>query len=192
MAKPASEFLATPLVRQQIASAAKRVGEDAAEGFEQEMEQRIEANASEIMAISTLAFDSPLELSFWVWWMAFRRMDYFSKVDIEMVPHVEVIAMGNRYVFDFTLEPSPTRQKHSPSVQAWPRIGVELDGHAFHEKTLEQVTHRNQRDRELQQAGWQVFHYSFSEFTARPEHCVLEVIECAREQYGRILSAKSQ
>ncbi len=183
MAKhPASEFLQTALIKQQVAAASASVGRDAAEAFGQEMEDRIELNAAEFPR-TDLSFDSPLELAFWVWWMAFKKMDFFSQHDLDLVPHLDIEASGNHYVLDFSLEPSPERRRRGEAVKAWPRIGVELDGHAFHEKTLDQVTYRNQRDRDLQRAGWRIFHYSFSEFTAHPEDCVLEVIEHARYHY---------
>jgi hypothetical protein len=70
-------------------------------------------------------------------------------------------------------------------------IGVELDGHTFHEKTLEQVTYRNQRDRALQQIGWRVYHFSFAEFTKNPRESILEVVEHARFIYGRVIGYKA-
>jgi very-short-patch-repair endonuclease len=42
------------------------------------------------------------------------------------------------------------------------RLVVECDGHDFHEKTKQQVTKDNRRERELQIAGWHVFRFSGS------------------------------
>lgn len=57
------------------------------------------------------------------------------------------------------------------------RILVELDGHDFHEKTKEQVTYRNQRDRDLQMEGWKVLHYSGSELHRNP-------VQAAQDAYN--------
>ena len=62
-------------------------------------------------------------------------------------------------------------------------IAVELDGHDFHERTKEQVTYRNQRDRLLQAAGWAVFHFSGSELYRGQMECVVAVAELARQRH---------
>ena len=58
-------------------------------------------------------------------------------------------------------------------------IAVELDGHDFHEKTKAQVAYRNRRDRDLQSAGWTIFHFSGSELFREPCNCVREVMDFA-------------
>lgn len=181
--KPAHEFLSIPLVRNQIALAGQVVGREAATAFETEMDQRIEMNADVLMVTSEpLAFDSPLELAFWIWWMAARDIDHFCREDLDLLRHVEIEHAGGHYVLDFVVAPSRRAKAHWPTIQ-WPLVGVELDGHAFHETTLEQVTARNQRDRVLQQLGWKVFHFSFAEFTREPEISIWEVVEYARTQH---------
>jgi len=89
------------------------------------------------------------------------------------------------------LDPEGTRnsdhiQRHGVS---WKPIAIEVDGHAFHERTREQVERRNERDRALQQAGWTVFHFSFTEMSARPEACILEVFDFAHKQLMECLEA---
>jgi very-short-patch-repair endonuclease len=59
------------------------------------------------------------------------------------------------------------------------RIAIELDGHDFHERTREQVIHRNKRDRDLQADGWLVWHVSGSEFNSSPESVVREIYDRA-------------
>jgi very-short-patch-repair endonuclease len=119
-------------------------------------------------------FGSPLEAVFAVWFEAaqfpFREFEIQRQVTVSG-------ADGKNYRFDFVL------QSHlSPKVEL--RIAVELDGHTFHEKTREQVTSRNRRDRALQRAGYQVFHFSYSEMTREPAQCIAEVIAAARESYA--------
>jgi very-short-patch-repair endonuclease len=78
-----------------------------------------------------------------------------------LLPQQDVEACGNRYRLDFMLESG--------------KIAIELDGHDFHERTKEQVEHRNKRDRDLQSDGWLVLHYSGSKFLSEPMNCILEV-----------------
>lgn len=61
------------------------------------------------------------------------------------------------------------------------KVAVELDGHEFHEKTKEQVTARNRRDRDLQRHGWYVLHFSWSEVMSNPLGCALEVLNFAKD-----------
>ncbi len=69
---------------------------------------------------------------------------------------------------------------------AVPQIAVEIDGHDFHERTKGQVEDRNRRDRDLQAAGWKVFHFSGAEVYRSPEKCVREVMEYAAGQFHRV------
>jgi hypothetical protein len=136
--RPASEFLGIPFVKDHIASASQVVGKYAAEEFWEEMDQRIKMNAEVGVpgkVSDPLVFDSPLELTFWIWWLAVRKIDRFCRSDIDLQRHVPVTARGKKYVLDFVLAQA---QRHAASeAKQWPKIGVELDGHAFHEKTTE-------------------------------------------------------
>jgi very-short-patch-repair endonuclease len=51
------------------------------------------------------------------------------------------------------------------------RLVVEVDGHEFHEKTKEQAARDKRRDRDLQQQGWAVFHFTGSEVWNDPFGC---------------------
>lgn len=124
--------------------------------------------------------ESPLEELFWLWWNA--AMVHESIADrIALQPQAEVSVGWRRYRLDFVVEPI------APELlpAGWTPIAVELDGHAFHERTPEQVATRDSRDRALQSAGWRVFHFSFKEFTTRPVECVDEVLRFARGQIWR-------
>lgn len=182
MAKGSKEFENTPVVNRHIQMASRAVGTYAAEQFTDAMGQHIFSEFDERHAL--LSFDSPLETAFWIWWMAFRDVDRFCQRDLELHRHRRVSVEGMNFILDFVIEPSDDfRQKcHG----GWPLIAIEVDGHTFHEKTTEQVEHRNKRDRALQRVGWQLFHFSFSEFNTRPEESVLEVLEFARDAYGRL------
>lgn len=82
---------------------------------------------------------------------------------------------GRGYRLDFVFEPRKFGALESLIGPQCPKIALELDGHDFHERTKEQVTYRNRRDRDLQADGWIVLHVSGSEFNANPEKVVKEV-----------------
>lgn len=121
--------------------------------------------------------DSPLEAAFMAWWRAiYYRMD-----SVYLCSQFEVKLSGRSYRLDFAVRPSPYDGWMSALVDhpLCPKIAIELDGHDFHEKTKEQVTHRNRRDRDLQADGWIVLHVSGSEFNANPEAVATEIYERA-------------
>ena len=185
----ADEYWNNPYIQDHTAGAARMLAESTFNGFQEEIGQRMMScwgeGATGVVG-GRLEFDSPLEAAFWIWWMAVRQGDYFSRLKLVFERHVEVIVGDDRYVLDFVLGlDNPSSQNHPTRflTSGWPKIGVELDGHAFHEKTLEQVNYRNRRDRELQQAGWHIFHFSFSEFTQNAENCIWEVVDYARQIY---------
>ncbi len=127
------------------------------------------------------AYESPLEEIFALWWRVFNppRTSSFT-----LRPQHRVVLDDNVYRIDFAIDPvCPDIATHP----AWKPIGVELDGHAFHERTKAQVASRDRRDRALQSAGWQVFHFSYAEFTVSPMECTVEVTEFAQTQRDRIL-----
>jgi len=117
--------------------------------------------------------ESPLEAAFLAWWMVVSR---YSLGDYGLYSQREVSASGNTYRLDFTVEPcNGGNLEYMIDAPECPKIAVELDGHDFHEKTKEQVTYRNRRDRDLQAAGWIVLHVSGSEFNANPEAVTREI-----------------
>jgi hypothetical protein len=107
----------------------------------------------------------------------------------------EVAIDETRYRIDFrvdaVLSSSCTlpEAKQAEFVRRYPKIAVELDGHQFHERTPEQVVERNSRDRDLQRAGWTVFHFSYREFDREPQRCVSEVRAMANEAAENLLDA---
>lgn len=184
-----SEFLGVQLVEQQMEAAQAFVATEMGERFIEEARQRLESCFGEVGAPS-LAFDSPLEAAFWIWWLAFTKTDYYVR-SLSLRQHVPAQTPVSSFVIDFVVVPfrslSDTSERHRYIDARWPLVGIELDGHAFHEKTREQVTIRNQRDRELQKAGWKIFHYSFSEFTSEPTGALIEVIDFVRACESRIV-----
>lgn len=130
------------------------------------------------------SLESPLEALFWVWWKAaVKTHDHFY-----LETQREVETGGMRYRLDFVVDVTGEVQELIEQGEMhWPKLGIELDGHSFHEKTREQVAYRNQRDRLLQEAGWTIFHFSWTEMMERPEQCAVEVVLAARKRYWEML-----
>lgn len=125
--------------------------------------------------------ESPLEAAFVVWWVALTRTRFDG---IGLRRQVEVQAGGRSWRLDC----QPFAYSNGvyaalPASGNEPMIAVELDGHEFHERTKEQVTLRNQRDRALLSAGWTVLHVSGSEFNANPEEVVYGIYQDVRDRF---------
>lgn len=173
--KPAAEFRDVPMVQQHIRLAADMLARYRAADFIDEMNYRLAAGDAGFSE-GVLEFDSPLEVLFWVWWSAAMRWQILFRDKGALQRHVRVEAQGQPYNIDFVV----ASRKSDP---AWPLVGIEMDGHAFHEKTVDQVTYRNQRDRALQQAGWHIFHISWDEFTRDAERVIWEIVEFVQTKH---------
>lgn len=139
--------------------------------------QEIENEFSCQLHSSMRNMDSPLEAAFLAWWKTVSH----NHESVSIYSQYPVEAAGQNYRLDFALKPSEysTFLAELAKHPQCPHIAVELDGHDFHEKTKEQATYRNRRDRDLQAAGWVVLHVSGSEFNANPERVVKEIYEQA-------------
>lgn len=117
--------------------------------------------------------ESPLEAVFLVWFVASQHNHHRWHWENQF--HID--CNGQKFRADFAIWPCSRDRWNEP-----PLI-VELDGHAFHEKTPEQVAARNSRDRALQMAGYSVIHFSYREMTTRPSECIGEVLMAARMKF---------
>jgi hypothetical protein len=114
--------------------------------------------------------ESPIEAGFSLWWML------MGSHEVRLFPQHPVVIAEKSYRLDFKAAPAdPLVALLAESLHIPFRFAIELDGHEFHERTKEQVTVRNQRDRALQAAGWRVCHVSGSELVRDPEKVVNEV-----------------
>lgn len=173
MERPGRDWIDEPLVQNQIRRAAEFVGRKIAAQF-------VHATDGAIRHMpKSLTFESPLELLFWLWWGAceweWKDRFPYDRLQLERQVNVEINSERFRLDFSVVLLDEGLQKVIDAGLFVWPKIAVEVDGHAFHERTPEQVALRDRRDRLLQQDGWQVFHYSFNEFTTDPERCVEEV-----------------
>lgn len=139
------------------------------------LERRMESVRNEFidrLYVNISNTESPLEAAFVAAWMA---LEEYSLHTITFRTQHAVEVEGRGYRLDFVFEPQRHGFLDSLIGPQCPKIALELDGHDYHEKTKEQVTHRNRRDRDLQAAGWTVLHVSGSEFNANPEKVTREV-----------------
>lgn len=62
-----------------------------------------------------------------------------------------------------------------------PLLGVEIDGHQWHEKTKAQAQRDKERERFLVAHGWKILRFTGSEVFNNPRKCVEETIGCASD-----------
>jgi len=74
-----------------------------------------------------------------------------------------------KYRLDFSLDGAFDKIPYSG-------VGIEIDGHAFHERTKEQAAHDKLRDRFLWRNGYSVLRFTGSEIFKDPAMCFEEVI----------------
>lgn len=124
---------------------------------------------------------SPLEASFALWWQVYGVLA--PNLHLALVPQHEVNTGEAKYRLDFRVRLTRIAMAaldvSADTIPDEPLVGVELDGHAFHERTKQQATERNRRDRDLSALGWRILHFSGSEFYHAPMHCVADVAEAA-------------
>lgn len=135
--------------------------------------------------------ESPLEASFVACLMALPQLMDWGVITWRCQHEVEVEGRGYRLdiVFEVSELDGPFVSISGPQC---PKVALELDGHEFHERTKEQVTQRNRRDRDLQTAGWTVLHVSGSEFNANPEKVTEEVYERVSSLFWAAYHAQSK
>lgn len=129
--------------------------------------------------------DSPIEAQFAAWFDAARGHELalgHVRFALRLQPQRTVDANGSTYRLDFSLEPLDEWLRGALIAEGLElRVGVELDGHDYHEKTREQVTARNQRDRDLTAARWTMLHFSGSELNRNPMIAVVEVLSAGAD-----------
>jgi hypothetical protein len=126
--------------------------------------------------------ESPIEAIFAVWFIAAREhllVQGNARFQLALRPQTWVACEnGERYRLDFSLAPQdPWLAAALTRRFIALRVGVELDGHEFHERTKAQVAARDRRDRDLAALKWRVLHFSGSELRTNPMLAVVEVLE---------------
>lgn len=179
--QPKPEIWKIDLVQQHVARAADWLAAESRQGLIEEMHA----------AVHEMPIHSPIEAVFLAWWDAIEHHE-FGKSGVadglSLTPQVVVSTPERMCRPDFIVWPKDVDLMFEGEAAGirFQNIAIELDGHEFHERTKEQVTDRNQRDRSLQQAGWTVFHFSGSELVKDPERCVREVLTVAQDAFWRL------
>jgi len=169
MAKEKTNWLEIDIVRQAFDQAGQYAMQQAANCFFWQVNFHLTPSAPRPV-------DSPAEAVFAAWFVAAQ----LHEREFYLEPQVEVKAGDATYRFDFVVV---WRRVFGKPVTL--KTAVEIDGHAFHEKTKQQATYRNKRDRDLQAAGYRVLHFSYSELMQDALRCVHEVMEAARAEVSR-------
>ena len=106
---------------------------------------------------------SPIEQVFLMEWHFLRVEERFG---VLLTPQLEVTADMSTYKIDFGI----TKPDHLA------KLGVELDGHEFHEKTPAQAARDKKRERALIRDGFTILRFTGSEMVREPRKCLGEVI----------------
>ena len=96
----------------------------------------------------------------------FRYNPYIDVVAIDKQQEIE--AKGNKYRVDFLI---PVIYKNQENIT----FVIECDGYDFHQKTKKQVEKDNKRQRDLQEAGYEVIRFSGTEIYHKPYQCALTI-----------------
>jgi hypothetical protein len=136
--------------------------------------------------------ESPIEAVLLVWFYALQRVNHWDDYELDTQREVNLSGVVRR--LDFSLRWMPAGEDILPRASAAKvnsdlNIAIEVDGHDFHERTREQVINRNNRDLQLQAAGWQVFHFSGSQVHNDPEGCLDAVMGVAVKKVRNIYLA---
>ena len=128
---------------------------------------------------------SPVEQLFFIEWywrcfIANERDD----LNFLLIPQFQNESTG-KYRIDFKLdfigyllEYQPDRFSENAIISTIePKIGIEIDGHIWHEKTKEQVQYHKERERFLISKKWIIYRFTGSEVYKNPEKCLDEVYE---------------
>jgi very-short-patch-repair endonuclease len=175
------EIFNQDVVQEHLRLACDWLAEKTKREFQQSVVQRLESPAG---AALQRHLESVGEAIFEIWFTGLVAYDRTKFSPFLLIRQFDVEVASKRYRLDFTIAIAGTTP-----LEYLP-VAIELDGHAFHEKTPEQVTARNERDRHLQAAGYEVIHFSYSELTGKPVHCVVDAMRVAWLAYEKTRKAE--
>jgi len=130
---------------------------------------------------SILDCESPIEM---ILALEMHRQDILNLGKLNGLDVVDVIkqeritAGGSKYRVDFLI---PVWSKN---LGRGAEFVIECNGHEFHEKTKEQVSRDNARQRKLTNAGYVVINFSGSEIYRDPRKCVSEIKDAIWSKFG--------
>jgi hypothetical protein len=136
--------------------------------------------------------DSPLEQMFFIEWQ-YRILDNTGEYQIQLYPQYKDKDDTGKYYIDFYVDLVQIALSVSGAHEniqkiKRPLIGIEIDGHKWHEKTKKQVEYHKARDRFLTEKGWRLLRFSGSEVFRDVEECVDESLIYSRQMLIKYLS----
>lgn len=142
------------------------------------------------------AIESPVEQLFFIEWVFmdfYRGLDDFPFYLDSQYKDKSTGKYRIDFVVDFIQEvlgwDKEWQEIITKRVEA-PKLGIEIDGHIWHEKTKEQVQYHKERERFLVSNGWKLLRFTGSEVFKCPGFCVEEVLDSAwdlRKKYHKEL-----
>jgi very-short-patch-repair endonuclease len=114
---------------------------------------------------------SPLEQAFLIGLAVDTGRSFLNWNDLTNPDIFDCQYSVDKYRIDFVI------QSKKPEF----KIAIEVDGHTYHEKTVEQAVGDRSRDRHLTRAGWLVVRFHSNEIRNGLSHCVFELGQQYRE-----------
>jgi len=152
---------------------ADRLADDVAERLDRAKRAAARRLEMEIRdAVNTHSVISPIEHLFLIEWKLNRIEEMLG---VRFTPQKQCDTDRGMFVLDFLIA------FDGPNAETF-RLGIELDGHDFHEKSKEQVESDKVRERAIVRAGIVVFRFSGSEVYRNAGKCVQEVAEYIRSR----------
>lgn len=98
-----------------------------------------------------------------------NMISYNPYIDVIAIEKQETIKVKNKkYRVDFLI---PVSYKNQDGIT----FVIECDGYDFHQKTKKQVEEDNKRQRDLQEAGYEVIRFSGTEIYHKPYQCATAI-----------------
>lgn len=140
--------------------------------------------------------ESPLEQIFLIEWK-FKEHERCLRFPFKLWPQFYSEKLTGKYFIDFLVSFFPGASDRFGKdlvykAEFTPRLGIEIDGHEFHEKTKRQVEYQKGRERFLVSRGWKILRFAGTEIFHDPGKCVDEarcVAEETRKKYFEALTS---
>ena len=124
---------------------------------------------------------SPIEIIFLLAYNLIRCDEGFP--DVPIYPQYEICVGKKKYIADFAFIAEDSSE--ATLVHDDFKLVIECDGHDFHEKTKDQVTHDNEREYDLKMAGYEVLRFSGSQIYNKPFKCARQTYDYITKKIGR-------
>lgn len=134
----------------------------------------------EELEMNNKAIESPIEQLFFIEWN-FRDMRDLPFLLCPQFQHESTGKYRIDFVIDFMIKFIERGREWLETIEKidFPKLGIEIDSHLWHEKTKEQVQYHKERERFLIANGWKLLRFTGSEVFKDPFKCVEETLHIA-------------